>query len=78
MSFLTPQNAVDFLPKAYNSFAKDFSSTRHYQWKEFERLSETVPDKGNILDLGCGNGRLYTFLIDICQSPSVESLHAQH
>jgi len=50
MSFITPNQAEKFLPKAYNSFAKDFSSTRHYQWKEFERLSETVPEKGNILD----------------------------
>jgi len=69
MSFLTPTQATDFLPKAYDSFAKDFSSTRHYQWKEFDQLSAgTKGGEGSenkyILDLGCGNGRLNKFLRD--------------
>jgi len=67
MSFLTPKHATNFLPEAYDSFAKDFSSTRHYQWKEFERLSAGLIGQKNIenkyiLDLGCGNGRLNKFL----------------
>ncbi|HIQ57175.1 TPA: WecB/TagA/CpsF family glycosyltransferase [Candidatus Gracilibacteria bacterium] len=67
MSFLTPKHATNFLPKAYDSFAKDFSSTRQYQWKEFYRLSKGVNEIKNaenkyILDLGCGNGRLNKFL----------------
>ncbi len=76
MSFLTPTHATDFLPTAYNSFAKDFSSTRHYQWKEFERLSKGLAECTNleekyILDLGCGNGRLYKFL----QNENSHNLH---
>jgi len=69
MSFCTPTQATNFLPKAYDSFAKDFSSTRHYQWKEFEQLSAgtkggEVSENKYILDLGCGNGRLNKFLRD--------------
>jgi len=76
MSFFTPKQATNFLPTAYDSFAKDFSSTRHYQWKEFDRLSQGLKENKNlenkyILDLGCGNGRLNKFL----RNENSENLH---
>lgn len=62
--FLTPRHASGYLPTAYNSFSQEFSSTRHYQWKEFQSLFTQGKDGMKILDLGCGNGRLSAFLED--------------
>lgn len=62
--FLTPSHASRYLPTAYNSFSQEFSSTRHYQWKEFDSLFSDGKDGMKILDLGCGNGRLSAFLED--------------
>jgi N-acetylglucosaminyldiphosphoundecaprenol N-acetyl-beta-D-mannosaminyltransferase len=64
MSFYSPFSAQKNLKEAYNSFAKDFSSTRSYYWKEFERLSITTKVNDEILDIGCGNGRLFGYLYD--------------
>ncbi len=38
--FLSPFQAEKFLPEAYNSFAGDFSQTRHSKWPEFDQLTE--------------------------------------
>lgn len=62
MSFYSPFHAQNNLKKAYNSFAKDFSATRNYSWKEFEKLSITTKLNDSILDIGCGNGRLFSYL----------------
>jgi SAM-dependent methyltransferase len=43
----------------YNSIAEDFSRTRSRIWEELKFLAKYVNDYEKILDLGCGNGRLY-------------------
>jgi len=43
----------------YNLIADDFSRTRGKTWEELNFLAENVKANENILDLGCGNGRLY-------------------
>lgn len=48
----------------YNSIANDFSRTRGYNWKELKILETYLANGEKILDLGCGNGRLYDFLKD--------------
>lgn len=51
----------------YNEIAKEFSGTRKEQWKEFQYFIEIIEKEENIekvLDLGCGNGRLYGLLQD--------------
>jgi len=42
----------------YNRIAKYFSGTREYVWPEFKYFSSFIKDGQNILDWGCGNGRM--------------------
>jgi len=49
----------------YNQIAKDFSSTRQRQWKDFSRFTPYLDKNSKILDLGCGNGRLLLFLNEL-------------
>lgn len=42
----------------YNRIAKYFSNTREYVWPEFKYFKSFIKDGQNILDWGCGNGRL--------------------
>ncbi len=46
----------------YDSFAHDFSRTRHFHWEEFEMCAPFISPHARILDAGCGNGRLRSFL----------------
>lgn len=43
----------------YDAIAVDFSRTRSKMWPEVARYAAMVPDGAKVLDLGCGNGRLY-------------------
>jgi len=46
----------------YHQLAKEFSATRAFSWQELEELVKFVKPEQNILDAGCGNGRLYQLL----------------
>ncbi len=46
----------------YNKIAEDFSSTRRFPWKDFERFNKYINPQMRCLDLGCGNGRLLKYL----------------
>ncbi len=48
----------------YDAFAKNFSQTRQAGWPEFELLRPFINKGERVLDLGCGNGRLRTFLTE--------------
>jgi len=50
------------LKKSYNKIASHFSKTRNHPWKEFELFKPYLKKDMNILDVGCGNGRLVNFL----------------
>ena len=52
----------DLVTKAYNSIAGEFDQTRKVQWLEFHEFLEYVENDVKILDLGCGNGRVYELL----------------
>ena len=61
------QTLLQKVQSDYNKIAKSFSDTRKYPWKDFELLFKnsqpiTHSSKLKILDLACGNGRLYNFL----------------
>ncbi len=43
----------------YNLIAEDFSRTRSQVWQELKFLEKYAQENEKILDLGCGNGRLY-------------------
>lgn len=42
----------------YNRIAKYFSNTRYDIWSELEQFKKMLKDGQNVLDWGCGNGRL--------------------
>ncbi len=42
----------------YNRIARYFSNTREHAWPEFKYFRSFIKDGQNILDWGCGNGRL--------------------
>ncbi|MFA5821413.1 MAG: methionine biosynthesis protein MetW, partial [Candidatus Gracilibacteria bacterium] len=46
----------------YTPIAPSFSRTRHSPWPEFDLLIPYLKTNSTLLDLGCGNGRLYKFL----------------
>lgn len=53
----------------YNQIGSEFSKTRRYPWKGWESISKIIEksfpsDKLSLLDLGCGNGRFYKFLLE--------------
>jgi ubiquinone/menaquinone biosynthesis C-methylase UbiE len=45
--------------KNYDSIAEDFSRTRDRLWAELDIFSKYAADNDKVLDLGCGNGRIY-------------------
>jgi len=50
--------------QGYNQTAEHFSSTRKFPWHDFEFFNEYIKDGDDILDAGCGNGRLFEFFKD--------------
>ncbi len=48
----------------YNRIAELFSDTRYDLWDELKQFKKLVKDGQNILDWGCGNGRLLFLLQD--------------
>lgn len=51
--------------KDYEKIAEEFSSTRFLLWPEFEEFKQYIKEGDHILDLGCGNGRLYELFKDL-------------
>ena len=48
----------------YDSMAEKFSETRKYFWRSLEFIADYVKKGDNVLDFGCGNGRLLDLFID--------------
>lgn len=46
----------------YNDFAGQFSQTREYLWDDILPLLKYIKENDKVLDIGCGNGRLYHVL----------------
>lgn len=50
--------------KSYVNIYDKFSDTRNYFWKDLSFLLEYITDNDNLIDIGCGNGRLLTGIGD--------------
>ncbi len=53
------QKILEETERQYDRIAVDFSETRAGLWADFESIKPLVPSGGSLLDIGCGNGRLY-------------------
>ena len=54
----TASRLLDLNRRFYQTFANQFSQTRHRLQPGVKRVLQTVEMEGRILDLGCGNGEL--------------------
>lgn len=43
----------------YNTIASYFSSTRQFVWDDLKDFSQYITKEDTVLDIGCGNGRVY-------------------
>jgi len=48
--------------KDYNTISRDFSQKRSYLWPEIKYFLKYVKSGAKVLDVGCGNARLYPYL----------------
>ncbi len=53
---------LEDVKKSYNLIADEFSDTRNYSWEDFNYFKQYLFENAEIVDLGCGNGRLVNFL----------------
>ncbi len=62
MKKATAKKILQSVKESYNSIANEFSDTRQYSWKEFDFFKPYLHERAEIVDIGCGNGRLIKFL----------------
>jgi 2-polyprenyl-3-methyl-5-hydroxy-6-metoxy-1,4-benzoquinol methylase len=54
---------IEKVKEDYDQIAISFSETRKNSWPEWEQFKAHLPERARILDMGCGNGRLLSFLM---------------
>lgn len=59
---MEPKKLIEQNREVYNTIASLFSATREYNWADVLPLAEYIKPQSKVLDLGCGNGRLYQVL----------------
>jgi len=62
MNQKTTKELLKKIQADYNSIADDFSQTRQSGWKEFQLFLKYIKSNDKLADLGCGNGRLLSFI----------------
>jgi len=56
------QYLIDKTKRDYNNIALDFSNTRQSFWNDSLFLLDYIKKNDKLIDLGCGNGRLYKMI----------------
>jgi ubiquinone/menaquinone biosynthesis C-methylase UbiE len=65
MNLQQAKQIINLTKESYNNIATSFSDSRSNNWPDVKNLvKEYVKDSDQILDLGCGNGRLIQLLKD--------------
>lgn len=59
MDYKLARKLLEANRKIFNEIADEFSLSRKDLWPELKKLKEYVVSGKSVLDLGCGNGRLY-------------------
>lgn len=62
--YLKSKDIIHKTKEDYNRIAAYFSDTRLYIWPEWKNFKKYLKNGQNILDWGCGNGRLLNLLQD--------------
>lgn len=56
------QHILKSVKEAYSEIASEFNQTRKTQWNEFNDFMKYLKKDDRVLDLACGNGRLYELI----------------
>jgi ubiquinone/menaquinone biosynthesis C-methylase UbiE len=59
------KNLLDSVVAGYDLFANEWHTTRQHNWYEFSLFAKLLLPTDSVLDVGCGNARLYPFLQDV-------------
>jgi len=62
MNQKTAKNLLKKVVNDYDNISNSFDLSRKSDWKEFELFLNHIKNNDNLVDLGCGNGRLFPFL----------------
>lgn len=54
---------IEKTKRDYDEIAEEFSATRRTMWPELGDLDKHVKEGDRVLDIGCGNGKLFGFLV---------------